>query len=737
MSETYLEPAGVLHDAIRTAFSFFDRGPFLILKYIYQLFFNVASTDVISGATIMHFFSRIQLIIGVFMMFQLAMTILKGIMNPDTFTDNKTGFGNIITRIVTSLILLTLLVPINIPSPSNEYEKQINNNGLLFGTLYSLQNRLLSNNTLGRLILGTNDTSHDYLSDDSDDSDLEYASNVFTSTIIKGFYRINLIPEDDRRHEDGKEDYMINDNRVCQDIDDEIMDEYSKVDSDPQAIISMINQSCSVGSWLEDLPIIDLFTDNERYVFTYIPILPAITAIVFAIVLISFTIDIAVRAVKLAVLRLIAPIPIISYMDPKGGKDGAFNAWVKTLGSTYLDLFIRLAVVYFVLYLIESMMMNGIVIKHGTGILGFFSKLAIWIGLFVFAKESPKFLKQALGIKDNGAKLFSGFGEMLGVGAVASGALSGGVSGAVSKYKSTDGNAGKKLLAALGGGIGGTVGGGINAGKQFFGGKEIDPHKIMEANRKYAMQNYTNAADDSTPFGRFKAGFQANAGFQNDLQKMDEKIKYFGAAKDALSRMNDAFNSNGDYKQKYKGILGADGKYHDLVDANGRTVLKAGQSYSLKDYNDIYGHVQASGDNELIETVDSARKSAQNNRLVHLRTTFTGKDRIEARNKLIAEIDRCSKLAETDADYRKYTQRDLDVFDGAYSIYNVSQKFEDEPFFATFRGKDFSDADLTWATFKTAASTAGDTSKSMKASPEYDRATADNQRVKQQQSKNP
>ena len=66
---------------------------------------------------------------------------------------------------------------------------------------------------------------------------------------------------------------------------------------------------------------------------TFYRLLPIILLIV--VILLSFTIDVAVRAVKLAVLRLIAPIPIISYMDPKGSKDSAFNSWVKTLTSTY------------------------------------------------------------------------------------------------------------------------------------------------------------------------------------------------------------------------------------------------------------------------------------------------------------------------------------------------------------------------------------------------------------------
>ncbi len=541
MSETSLEHAGVLMDAIRTAFSFFDRGPYLLLKYVYQLFFNVASADVLTGATIMNFFSRVQLIIGVFMMFQLAMSILKGIMNPDSFSDGKTGFGNIITRIVTSLVLLTLLVPINIPSPRNEYEKQINNNGLLFGTLYSLQNRILSNNTLGRLILGVNDEGHNYTSWDSDDEELEYASNVFTSTILKMFYRINLVPEDERVHEDGKEDYMINDNRICQDIDDDVLEEYSRIDADPQTIISMVTKSCNVGDWWENLPVVDFFTDNEMYMLAYTGILPAIAAIVFIFVLLSFTIDVAVRAVKLAVLRLIAPIPIISYMDPKGGKDGAFNAWVKTLTSTYLDLFIRLGIIYFVLFLIESMMVNGIVIKHGTGVLGGFSKLAIWIGLIIFAKEAPKFMRQALGLKDSGFRLFGGITEALGVGAMGAGIIG----SAATNYRASneeqkaihpDRSAFGRHAMNVGSAIAGAIGGGY-AGLNAWGKKDATASSVIAAQQK---RNEMRTSHSTLPgrvadnvYGMFTGRGLAAVG-NNKLKAAQDWVKAQGDFKSSL-----------------------------------------------------------------------------------------------------------------------------------------------------------------------------------------------------------
>ena len=137
---------------------------------------------------------------------------------------------------------------------------------------------------------------------------------------------------------------------MCTDIDDATLKIYTKLDSDPGDILDLVNASCTSAksaSWFGEsllnkaLGFVKRASKTDRYVFAYIPILPAVTALIFAIILLSFSIDVAVRAIKLAMLRLIAPIPILSYMDPKGSKDGAFNSWVKALSSTYIDLFVR------------------------------------------------------------------------------------------------------------------------------------------------------------------------------------------------------------------------------------------------------------------------------------------------------------------------------------------------------------------------------------------------------------
>ena len=515
MGETDLSSSNVGSDIIRRLLSTLDRPAYWLLGLCYELFFNVASADLFSNQTVMKFYGRVQVILGVFMMFQLSMTILKGIVNPDSFTGDK-GAKAVITRIITSLILLTLLMPISIPSPKNEYEIQINNNGLLFGTIYSLQHRILSNNTIGRLVLGTTDNDEGFKATSSiaDDNNLKKSARIFTSTIIKGFYRINLIPEEERDDtylKEGKDPATYNENRVCTDIPDDVLDRYTRIDADPGDIIDQVNETCTVDfNVMNYIPFVNAFAGSKKYVFTYMPIISMIVALIFVFVLLSFTVDVAVRAVKLAVLRLIAPIPIISYMDPNGGKDGAFNSWVKALTSTYLDLFIRLAVVYFVIFLIQDMIVHGVVMDAGNDIiLSVISMIIIWIGLFIFAKQAPKFIKQVLGIKEDGGKLFSGFGELAGFAAASSGIAGSFNAGRQSsrmadvangKDPNSFFNRGKHFVAGIAGGVSGARTG-FSA---WAGAKDHQGKAVMDAVGKANATRYSQGDAGSTAFGRMR-----------------------------------------------------------------------------------------------------------------------------------------------------------------------------------------------------------------------------------------
>lgn len=186
-------------------------------------------------------------------------------------------------------------------------------------------------------------------------------------------------------------------------------DEISELD-----FIGKINDSCSS-------------SNSKTYRYDYLPIISTIVGIAMCYCLFSMAIQVSIRAIKLIILRMMAPIPIISYIDPKSSKDGAFSHWTKTFMMTWGELFINLGILYFIVYIVDFMISkdawrgffsstsgNGLLsIWDGTMLLSF-----LIVGLFFFGKSAPKFVFEALGIKDKG-----NFVRMLGMGATAVGGI--------------------------------------------------------------------------------------------------------------------------------------------------------------------------------------------------------------------------------------------------------------------------------------------------------------------------
>ncbi len=447
----YMTP-GIVSDAIRTILTFFDRLFFLLLQGVYQVFFNVSTAELFSNALIRDFYYRCQLIIGVFMLFKLSVTILEGIMDPARVTDKKAGAGKIISRIITSLVILALITPINIPNPSNKWEQQVNNNGILFGALYSLQERILSNNTVGKLVLGTTEAADDA---DEQGKTLAESADDFAGQILRSFYRINIVPEPDGGYdvEEGLDPETNEDYYFCSFTSEQ--KKFYKTASTLE-LLATVNDTCDIDAdsnlWDKFVDLLETFVGKEKfYRYSYSP-LAGIVALIISVILILYTIDVAIRALKLAILRLIAPIPIISHMSisAKEGKgEDAFSCWVRSLTSTYLELFIRLAIMYFVIYLVSDMVKNGIVINTGTGFVGVLSFIFIVIGIFIFARMAPKFIENSLGIKGMGGSIGLAMG-LSGIGTLRAGGTFGDAFNAVRDTVDTNVNAYNSGKAAPG-----------------------------------------------------------------------------------------------------------------------------------------------------------------------------------------------------------------------------------------------------------------------------------------------
>lgn len=377
---------GMLNDGLRSFCAMFDGVATTLLGGIYKVFFLVANATIISGDVIKVFYSRIQLILGILMIFKLAMSILNIIINPDVVKDQKNGPGKMVTRIVAALFMLTLVIPINIPNATaKSLNAYINDHGILFGVLYKAQDSILSENILAKLILGTSSNAD---ADDMDVNNLSDIGNSMASIVLKVFVRIN-VNDDTLPACDYASDDDPCSNTVCAAEVNE--SHYAEENVDPQVILSHINDSCGRGS-------------DERYAFGYTPIIGALVMLIMALIITGFTVDIAVRAIKLAVLRLVAPVPIISYINPPKQGGGAFDNWTKSLISTYVDLFVRIAIVYFGLFVIQIIMNGGMNNIFGSNVQGFtftsgIAFIFIILGILVFMRQAPQFIKDILGIK--------------------------------------------------------------------------------------------------------------------------------------------------------------------------------------------------------------------------------------------------------------------------------------------------------------------------------------------------
>lgn len=461
---------------LRTVFSAVDMVVYTLIANIYNVLFAIADSEIIKPELIKNLYGRIQLILGVVMIFKLATSILQVIINPDLLNDQKRGTGKIISKILIMLVLFTSIIPLNIPGEIKEksYNWYISNNGLLFGTLYSFQHRILENNTLERFVFGSNVKKSGIVDDDGTEKKVTITNNSgsqMAAYVLRAFIRPNL--------KEGKTNLSNPKNYVCG-PNEKIKEKTGFVKTVLTHVAVAAGTGAVTGSVVPGMgtavgtaigtaaglvggltsAITKLITGenfgdlylsyslknttistmiglvnvkcDDGYAFSYLPIISSVCGIILLLSLIGCCINIAIRALKLAVLRLIAPIPIISYIDPKSSENGMFANWVKTLTSTYLDLFVRLMVTYFVIYIIAAIVDNKLDLGFESNVTGIIATIFVIIGLFKFLEVAPRFIGEALGIKGLSSGILSGV--LSGTSALLGGA---GINGALAAGMST------------------------------------------------------------------------------------------------------------------------------------------------------------------------------------------------------------------------------------------------------------------------------------------------------------
>ena len=403
---------GFWSDLFRNILGWVDSLIFGFISSVYNTFTNVASYTIINNDIIKEFNQRIYVLLGVFMLFKLAFSLVSYFIDPDKMTDKKSGAGNLVQRVVLSLVLLVL-------TPT------------FFNIAFKAQTYIIKENILANIILGG---QYDEFSLEERQQMYSDAGGNMAFTTLSAF----MHPVDngalELSDEELEKEYVDDPDTV------KYIKEYkqARVDNNIDALVGWYKLNTK-----EDV--------DGYYIFDYTPIISTIAGIMVLWILVIFCIDIGVRSVKLAFLQLIAPIPIIGYIDTSKG-ESAFKKWYTSCFTTYLELFMKLLAIYFVIFLITLITKTGfseyVIDENGNLITqsienpDYFAKAFIIIGLLIFANEVPKLIGDMFGVKSDGFSLNPM--KRIGTSPLAAAAV-GGVAGATMGLGASLWNAGRQI----------------------------------------------------------------------------------------------------------------------------------------------------------------------------------------------------------------------------------------------------------------------------------------------------
>ena len=541
--------SGVINGAFRTLFALLDSVVYGFISIVFQLIFQIGAIA-FDSTTATAVTDKVYVILTVFMIFKIIVSMITYLVNPDTITDKQQGAGKLIGRVIVTLMMLIMLP-------------------LLFDNFLmdpELHEGIME--TLPRLILGKKISTGD--------DTVKNMGDEISWSVLKGF--------------------VVN-NKQCSELasgSDEIV-----LPGHGTTYLVSGGKTDAVSIVLDPDNIKMTCDDHNEYKIEYTPIISTIAGGFLLFILVGMAINVGVRLFKLIVLRIIAPIPIMSYVDPKSGKDGAFNKWLKALFTTWAELYIQLAVIYFVMYLVASITSTELSGIYGG--LSLFGKIFITLSLFFFAKQAPKFISNALGLPEGSfGEIMKMTGTALGVGAAGIGIAGAGLGAAAGSIRKTAGefkNArgiGKAgaLVKGLGRGFGSAVtgvGSGIVGGAAALKSDKGQFKAAMDARRNYINEraNGRNLFSDASGAAKGFFGYDLN-----------RDISHQGKVASAAKQLEDFAKSEG--AKRY-----SDKKY---VDANGmgyNTGIKSANG------NDIYLHANTSR-NDVYDAVQKSRVTGEN-----------------------------------------------------------------------------------------------------------------------------
>lgn len=481
-------------DAFRSIMYVICTLVYNLIIFCFNVFENLGTARILTNDQLKPLFTNISLILGLFMVFRLTFTFIQYIVNPDEMFDKTKGVGNIVKKIIISVVLLGSV-------------------SYIFSMVYRVQNLIVDKQLIKKIIIPSTVTP------DGVDGGTLIASNLF----------FTFFNENKKLTSDDLENCKVDHPNI-----NTLMYSFEHSEDNFTEISEVYNNKCP--------------SDNSQYVYTFAGggIGSLILGCVALYIIVTYTIQVGIRLFQLAYLQIISPIPIMMYITPKG--DETLKKWFNQCTTTFLDFFIRSSIMYLVIYLIQIITADSALpdLLNGNFWYNLYIKAILIIALLAFAKKVPKLIQEIFPIAGGAAGFDYGlnlkksindsgaagiFGAAVGsVGATASNAIHG-VMNTKKEFKEKGKKAGFKALGRAALSIPGGFVGGARAGlrtkditKSFDAVKTTNDNRERRELRQKAGYSALNAPIDKV------------LAFAGEKSRAEEMIKTAEFRRDALER---------------------------------------------------------------------------------------------------------------------------------------------------------------------------------------------------------
>ncbi len=319
-----------------------------LISILFDVFYNLANIRILNAryevngvwhdAPITVIYKRVTLLLGIIMVFYVTFQFIKYVLEPDTFSDKEKGGEKLVFKLIIVVVLMG-----TVPT--------------IFDKAYDIQRLILNSHLIDKVLIGNTNSNMG-----------SFGRNLSANVFSLFYYPDVSISEE----------LICEDELECQEIVKMNLGGLTRAGSMP-VITTGLGKKVSEG----------------RYAIHFDAWFAMGVGLFLCYILVLYVIDVGVRVAQLTYLQIIAPIPIIAYLSPK--KDGMFQKWVKQCVITFLDLFIRLFIIYFMLLVISNINISSIGESINASVdetTKTWVYIALILGLLLFAQKAPKLIQE-------------------------------------------------------------------------------------------------------------------------------------------------------------------------------------------------------------------------------------------------------------------------------------------------------------------------------------------------------